>query len=420
MIKQRLRTAVIASVYTSLAASAFAANAAQKGDGAPSNRYVQVNLVANKRIYGPQLTVEPNMMNAWGIAIRPKGSGGHFWVTAKDVSYQYVGDVSVSNDIDLQKLSITDVPYVKLPVGGDDAFATSVVFSGSTDNFVITQEIDGVEPVTAPAKFLFASDGGIISGWTERKKDDATFDRSKVAKTVIDQSKEGAQFFGLAFNAAYDRLYAANFGKNPKIEVFDGHFKPLDIAFDTPFDENENGKVDPGEYAPFNIQSLTTPDGDHHIFVTYAKTKLCTPAGIKEGACKKGEIFAGEEDTSKPGQGRVVEFNEDGKMLTLWKDAGHLSAPWGMAFAPANFGALSGKLLVANFGSGDIAAFDPQTHHFVDVVRDAQGKPVKIDGIWGLLFGNGVSLGDANALYFTSGPSDEKNGVFGSLRPVKK
>jgi hypothetical protein len=36
--------------------------------------------------------------------------------------------------------------------------------------------------------------------------------------------------------------------------------------------------------------------------------------------------------------------------------------------------------------------------------------------LWGLQFGNGVSLGDSNALYVAAGPEDEKDGLFGSLR----
>jgi len=34
----------------------------------------------------------------------------------------------------------------------------------------------------------------------------------------------------------------------------------------------------------------------------------------------------------------------------------------------------------------------------------------------GLAFGNGVSLGDADSLYFTAGPNDEQDGIFGRLR----
>ena len=115
----------------------------------------------------------------------------------------------------------------------------------------------------------------------------------------------------------------------------------------------------------------------------------------------------------------MAEFTEDGKLVAIYKDAGHLSAPWGMVFAPKDFGPLSGKLLVGNFGRGNIAAFDPATHTLVDNVRNPKGKAIKIEKIWGLLFGNGVSLGDADALYFTSGPDDEKDGIFGSLRVAK-
>lgn len=381
--------------------------------------YVQHNLVANKAKYKAD-TVQPKLINAWGIAIRPAGAGGHFWITAKDNSFEYIGDVHESATPDLQKLGVDKtLPVVSVPVGGDDKFATSTIFIDSKDHFVITQQIKGAEPITAPAKFLFSSDGGIISAWTERKKADGTFDRAPEAIAVIDNSKTGAQYFGLAVNKNYDRLYAANFGENADIQVFDGSFKPLNIVFDQPFDTNKNGKVDAGEYAPFNIQALTTPAGESHIFVAYAKTQFCNKEGLEKKECKKGEIYVGEEDTSKPGQGRVAEFTEDGKLVAVYKDAGHLSAPWGMVFAPEGFGPLSGKLLVGNFGSGNIAAFDPETHAFVDNVRNPKGKPVKIEKVWGLLFGNGVSLGDAKALYFTSGPDDEKDGIFGSLRVAK-
>ncbi|MFC7449758.1 TIGR03118 family protein, partial [Rhodococcus daqingensis] len=96
---------------------------------------------------------------------------------------------------------------------------------------------------------------------------------------------------------------------------------------------------------------------------------------------------------------------------------GRLNAPWGVALAPADFGALSGKLLVGNFaGAGRILAFDDGTGEFVDYLRDEAGDPVAVEGLWGLLFGNGESLGDANALYFAAGPEDEKDGLFGALR----
>lgn len=389
---------------------------------ASGNAYTQHNFVANKASYSASLATDSRFINAWGISIRPAGAGGHFWVTAKDISYEYVGDVTTSADEKLRTLHQDELKEVKLPVGGKDHTATGTVFNGNKDSFVITQQVKGAEPITSGAKFLFASDGGVISAWTERKRDDGTFDRAAVANKVIDRSADGVQYFGLAINQVNDRIYAANFGKNAGIDTYGADFKPAEVTFDQPFDSNKNGRVDAGEYAPFNIQALTTPSGDHHLFVTYAKTQACNAEGLAKGDCKKGELYVGEEDTSKPGYGRLAEFTEDGELVAVWEDAGKLSAPWGLAFAPDNFGALSGKLLVANFGDGTIAAFDTKSHRFADVMRNENGKPVKIDKIWGILFGNGASLGDSNALYFAAGPKDETDGVFGSLRaaPTKK
>lgn len=382
----------------------------------PANRYVQTNLVANKDAYKPTISTDPRLVNAWGIAIRPAGMGGHFWVTGKDISFEYVGDVQASKDPKLRTLFTDELATITLPVGGADQFATGVTYSDSLTQFVITQTVKGAAPITAPAKFLFASDGGIISAWTERKRADGGKDFPSEAITVIDQSKDGAQFFGLTMGANYGRLYVADFGKAPAIKVFNGRFLPSAILFDQPFDENKNGRVDAGEYAPFNVQAVTLPGGKNRIFVAYTKTQTCTADGARMKQCEPGTLFAGEEDTSKPGHGRLAEFTEQGALLHVWEDRGKLSAPWGIALAPSGFGALSGHLLVSNFGDGTIAAFDPATRRFKDVMRDAKGQPIAIDKIWGLLFGNGASLGDANALYFAAGPKDETDGIFGSLR----
>lgn len=385
---------------------------------AETPRFRQTNFVADQAAQNAP-TIEKNFINAWGLAIRPAGAGGHFWVTAKDVSYQYVGDVHNSTNPALRVLHTDGLKYVTLPVGGDDKFATGVVFNDSKEHFTITQLVGDTTLITAPAKFLFSSDGGIISAWTERKKPDGSFDWPAQAVSVIDQSADGSQFFGLTLSAGYDRLYAADFGAQPGIKVFDGAFRPLPLRFEQPFDRNRNGKVDAGEYAPFNIQSLRKPDGTHRLFVTYAKTQPCPPEEIAKQTCAAGAIWPGEEDTDKPGHGRVAEFTEDGRLVGIFSDVGKLSAPWGLAFAPASYGKLAHALLVTNFGSGTIAAFDPATYRYLDVLRDKSGKPIKIDKIWGILFGNGESLGDKDALYFAAGPNDEKSGLFGVLRPLK-
>lgn len=395
------------------------------GAGAdPQNRFVQENLVANSLEYGAKFTF-PEFINAWGIAIRPAGAGGHFWVTAGDISHEFVGDVQNSMQQSLQMLTQDNLARVSVPVGGNGV-STGIVFNEGS-KFVVTQTIPGRPVVSAPAKFIAVSDSGIISAWTERKNADGSFDRSGTFTPMVDRSNAGGQFFGVAMNPSFDRLYVADFGKSPGIKVFGPDYQELASPFPNPFDENANGKVDAGELAPWNVQALSYPSGQKSLFVAYVKTKRCPRDAQEEALCADGDLLPGEEDSLEggeqgghPDKGRVVEFSFNGELLSIWNDHGRLNAPWGVVFAPADFGSLSGKLLVGNFGGkGRIAAFDPATKEFEQFMKDAGGEPVAIPGLWGLIFGNGASLGDANALYFAAGPGDEADGLFGSLRYIK-
>ncbi len=94
-----------------------------------------------------------------------------------------------------------------------------------------------------------------------------------------------------------------------------------------------------------------------------------------------------------------------------------LNSPWGLALAPATgFGEFSGALLVGNFGDGAIHAFDPSTGTFLGRLRRSEGGPVKIDGLWALVFGQGgANNGPTTTLFFTAGPNDESHGLFGKL-----
>jgi uncharacterized protein (TIGR03118 family) len=365
------------------------------------NTYAQTNLVANKPEYDP-LILDPTFVNAWGVAIRPAGLGGHFWVTAagSGISYEYVGDVNGT------PLFQDDLKEVTVPgPNGTQGSPTGVVFNGSK-NFVITQEFP-TGAITAPTKFLFATDSGVISAWTERKRADGGFDWPGAAIPVIDRSATGSQYFGIGVDQAGNHLYAADFGKNPKIQVFDGQFQDVTSGhgFQNPFDGGDG--VQPGEYAPFNVQSLVDRNGKETIFVTYAQTR--------EDPDNPGELFAGEENAGA-GLGRLVAFDSEGSQIRIWNDGGLLNAPWGVAYAPSNFGAFANTLLVSNFGDGTITAFDPNTFTAIDLLRDGVGNPVQIGGIWGLQFGNGASLGDTDSLYFAAGPEEEEDGLFGRLR----
>ena len=117
----------------------------------------QTNLVANKPEFDAQI-LEPNLRNAWGIAIRPAGFGGHFWIPAERTgqSIQYVGDVN-GRPLFQDELTVVDT-------GGPP---TGVVFNAGKQ-FVITQSHPN-GPITNAAKFLFANASGTITAWTERQ-----------------------------------------------------------------------------------------------------------------------------------------------------------------------------------------------------------------------------------------------------------
>jgi len=152
----------------------------------------------------------------------------------------------------------------------------------------------------------------------------------------------------------------------------------------------------PSGYAPFDIRLLGS-----NVFVTYAE---------------KG---AGRDEIDGLGKGFVDEFDLSGNFVGRVGSGGTLNAPWGLAIAPASFGLFAGDLLVGNFGDGTINIFDLGTKTFVDQLRGLSGEALIIDGLWALTVGSGAGNGgSASALYFTAGPNQEGDGLFGVINPV--
>ena len=95
-----------------------------------------------------------------------------------------------------------------------------------------------------------------------------------------------------------------------------------------------------------------------------------------------------------------------------------MNAPWGLVLSPDHFGKLSNRLLVGQFGSGQIASFDPDTGNFQGLLRGPHGQPLTIDGLWALGFGNDAGAGSSKTLFFTAGIDDEAHGLFGTITPI--
>ncbi len=155
----------------------------------------------------------------------------------------------------------------------------------------------------------------------------------------------------------------------------------------------------PAGFAPFNIQNLGGT-----LYVAYAR----------QNADKHDDVVG-------HGNGFIDAFDLNGLLLQRVASGGELNSPWGLAIAPKGFGDFGGALLVGNFGSGAINAFDLSTGNLLGQLQDSQGKLIQIPGLWGLSFGNGSGSGDTNTLYFAagiSGPQDgvESHGLFGSIQ----
>src|SRR6185312_3950625 len=115
------------------------------------------------------------------------------------------------------------------------------------------------------------------------------------------------------------------------------------------------------------------------------------------------------------GLGYLAVFDAQGTLITHLVSQWALNAPWGLALAPANFGPLSGALLVGNFGDGTINAYNPTTGASMGPLMLTSSQQLFISGLWALQFGNGVSGSSqpTNTLFFTAGPNGEAAGQYG-------
>jgi uncharacterized protein (TIGR03118 family) len=348
---------ILAGIIASFVAATWSVPAAE----AQPTAYLARDLVSDQAGVAP--VRDPHLVNGWGIARSP--TGGAFWVSSEgaDRSTLYVGDVAGSA---LTKATLE----VAIPGG----HPTGVVFNDTTD-FVVSNGV-----ASGRAFFIFASTTGWVTGWNPTV--------SMMTAQIGFQAPDGAIYTGLALadNGSGNFLYLADF-HNAKIDVLDGAFDPMPLAgtFDDP--------NLPAGYAPFNVAAIAGK-----LYVAYAK-----------------QDADAEEEITGPHLGFVDVFDLNGHFEQRLVSQGRLNAPWAMVVAPANFGEFSGALLVGNFGDGRINAYDPETGASRGTLRESRGHPLEIDGLWGLVFGNGVTAGDAATLYYAAGPDDEAHGLFGKI-----
>lgn len=340
-------------VRTMVAAALAAGVAARVGAAGTTPSYRQTNLVSDV----PNLAAltDAALVNPWGMSF---SATGPFWISNAG------SNTSTFYSVDPTTGAVTKAGQV-----GVSGSPTGQVFGGSA-NFVVSQG-----GKSGPAFFIFAGMDGTITGWNPT----ASAAQAIVAAT----GAAGSSYTGLALGTRSGNpvLYAANNGLG-QIDAYDQTFKPVTL---------------PGGFADPNL-----PTGD-------------TPYNISN-------INGSLQVTYKGSAGVVNVFDVDGKLTKRLATGGTLHNPWGIALAPANFGPFSNDVLVGNFNFGDpttgpgtISAFDPTSGQFMGLLKDTEGNPIWIDGLWSLAFGNGGKGGATSALYFTAGIQNQKHGLFGSL-----
>jgi uncharacterized protein (TIGR03118 family) len=379
MLSQKLVLAAIISLAVS------GVNAVRADDR--QNAYDVNNLVSD--LPGRAAVQDSNLKNAWGVAFTPGASA--FWITdnATGRSTLYDGNG-------------TTVPLVVTipcpPTAGQGSSCPQTAApNGMVWNPTTAVSTAFLVPGTKlPAAFIFATEDGTISAWAGglTPADNAVL---AVNNSVAPSAALGAVYKGLAIGVNVNGvfLFATNF-RAGTVDVYapapagsaTGLYVPATTA---------GGFTDPNipdGYAPFGIQNI---NGD--LFVTYAQ----------QNALKHDDVAGG-------GHGFVDVFDTDGRLLRRFASGGKLNSPWGVARASSAFGRFSGDILVGDFGDGKINVFD-SNGKFLDQLRATDGEPISINRLWTVTLGGGAKS-SSDTLFFTAGPNDETDGLFGTITPA--
>jgi uncharacterized protein (TIGR03118 family) len=328
-----------------------------------SAQYTVTNLVSNQNTIGSN-PADPDLVNAWGITSL---AASPFWVsdngTGKSTLYNSLGQK--------QGLVVT----IRSASGMGQGTPTGVIGNTTASSFVVSFTQGGVTK-SGKSVFLFATLDGTISGWTP-----AVLPTTSVIGA--NRSAFGASYTALTLftnSVGTSFLYAANNTDGGGIDVFDGGFNFLGTVTDPQI---------PRSFAPYGTRVI----GDR-LWVTFGGTNKANSGFVD-----------------------VFQINNDGTLTKLFEANGPLHSPWGLAQAPSNFGPFSNAVLIANnIKDGEINAFDPEAGNFLGHLADGNGRPISINQLWGLDFGKGAGAnGATNELFFTAGPDNYANGLFGVI-----
>ncbi|MEU9475602.1 TIGR03118 family protein [Streptomyces sp. NPDC048191] len=366
---RRLTAVALALGTVGALAAALPAGAVGDAPRTSGHGFQERDLVSD--LPGTAETQDPNLVNPWGLVRTPNGAI-RVSNNGTSTSTVYAG---AQDDRPVDFLS----PVVHLPESADP---TGIV-RNDTPGFRF-----GAAGHSAPARYVFAGEhGGLFAfdpdvlpaeGVQVAQEDDAVFK----GLTLVDHVWKAAEG-----DRHQPRILVANF-RDARIDAFDTDFRQVEQP-DGAFQDPDL----PDGFAPFDVKNI-----HGRVFVTYAK----------QDADK-------EDDVPGPGNGFIDVFSTRGKLLQHFAGGGVLNSPWGLETAPAGFGRFAGDLLVGNFGDGRIHAFDLRSGRFEGTLKDPGGRPIEIEGLWGLQRGTARS-GGQDSVWFAAGIEDEAHGLLGTLR----
>ena len=336
-------------------------------------QYQRRDLVSNQAGAAP--LQDQHLVNGWGLVSLPTSP---YWVSDNGSGFSTLYTAAGAQ----VPLFVSIPPAPSVPAGTLGTPTGIVGNIGPNPNdFTFTGN-----GISGRAAFIFASLDGTITAWNPTVDPTNPITHVSVASlTPGDRSSVGAVYTGLAIAVNQSKqafLYAADDSPNRRIDMFDSSFNFVKSFSDPDIPQN---------FTPYGIQAI-----NGQIWVTY--TALNKAQG-----------------------GFVDIFDTAGNRVKHFAVHGPLHSPWGVAKAPANFGPMSNAILISNNTSrGRINAFNPETGDFLGPLRDATGQPIEIDQLWAIQFGQGAANnGPANQLFFTAGPNNYVNGLFGTITLAK-
>src|SRR5580698_6938086 len=344
-----------------------------------AQHYKQVNLDSN--VAGAAESTDSQLVNGWGLA---RSAGSTWWVSDEATGFATLYDGPGTKQSLVVTIPKSNPKDPSFPTGTP----TGMIPNSNSTDFLLAPK--------KPAAFIFSTLDGTIAGWNPNVGIAPGANPPSTNAVTVVRTTDGSGYTGLT-SASIDGqryLYAANFLKG-RIDVYDKAFTDNRL---------------PRNFVPFNVQAV-----GNDIVVTYALH------------------FAGDPfETPGPGLGYVDIYSSKGRLLRRLEHGDWLNAPWGVTLAPLDFGRFSHHLLVSNFSAGGttqsagfISAYDLATGKFDGLLEDASGKPLAINGIWSMSFANSATPNSydpdeapAAELYFTAGPNEATEGLFGYLIPV--